>query len=110
MAKAEVATLSLLLVALSACGEAFSPPRGLSYAAASFACPTPGFGPAGTAIELAGAPILQGEVPAYPYVRVNLAEPTASLAPGSWLSPSDKAAAWYVTGPNAFETGSGRVT
>jgi hypothetical protein len=103
MMKATVASLSILIGALSACGEGFSPPPGLPFAAATYVCWS------STGIELAPQPISQGESPAYPYVRVTIPVLPSNLRPGTWRSPSDNATAAYVTGPNQYEVGSGRI-
>src|ERR1041385_7252802 len=103
--KAAVVVLSSML--LLACGDFFSPPAGLSFAAASNSCW--GMGGA-SAIELAAEPIRQGESPSYPYVLVTMRVQPFMLGPGTWLAPSDTAIAYYVTGPNQQETGSGRLT
>ena len=101
--KTTAVSLSLAFAAL-ACSSSFSPPTGFPFAAISGVCQ-------GTAIELAGKAIKQGDgEPSYPFVRVMIFVPNRNVRAGTWAAPSDSAIAYWVTGPNQSVTGSGSLT
>jgi hypothetical protein len=109
LVKAAVATLSTLLVVLSACGEALSPSSGLPYAAASYGC-----GPAGgqtTVIVLASEPIQSITGPPVPYASVVIAQSPSQIAAGTWFIDNATASAWYVPWAGLRQPAtSGRIT
>jgi hypothetical protein len=95
--------LSLVAVFAMACGDAVSPPlRGLTYAAATFAC-GPADGPA-VAIYLAQSPVGSLE-PSTPFVRVYVPVELDQLAGRAWpvFAGKSEAGAWFHPNESTYE-------
>ena len=100
-----VSSLSTLLIILAACGDAFSPPAGLQFSAASQTC-----WPGETEIDLAQQSFAPADFPTAPYVELLIPQTPADLRAGHRPASSGTIAR-YVTGPDQFVIpDSGRVT